>query len=214
MSAPTKSVAIVTMSTRAVRIGPAVTEIVKEIIAPEAAANSITLSDVDLATFKLPVFDEVTVPGMIPDRGSFALPHSLAWSAEIKRHDGYVLVIPEYNYGLAGGTKNAIDYLLHEWRGKPVVVLTYGIKGGEFASDQANHVLGMMKLRVAKTRPQLVLAAGAEGGTPDMFLAIAGQLGEASKESWLKEKSEEIKTAFAELRELLDQEPEEVKPHA
>lgn len=36
---------------------------------------------------------------VVPALAQFEHEHSKAWSAEIAKHDGYVLVIPEYNYG-------------------------------------------------------------------------------------------------------------------
>lgn len=208
MSTPTKSVAIITTSTRTPRVGPHVGAFAKSILDDDAKASNIELVPVDLADFKLPVYDEVIVPGMInpekEDSPRFANAPSIAWSAEVKRHDGYVLVIPEYNYGLAGATKNAIDFLMHEWRGKPVAVISYGIEGGSVASEHAAQTLNGMKLRVAETRPQLTFA-GEHG--PDLYAAmLKGDLGEDSKEGWRKEKSEDILKAFAEVKKLLNEE--------
>ena len=137
-----------------------------------------------------------------PDAPVFAHAHSKAWSAEIKRHDAYVLVLNEYNYGLPGGAKNAIDYLMHEWKGKPVAIVTYGIQGGSLASEQAAHVLGKMGLKVAETRPQLQFR-GAHG--PDLFAAmLKGEVGEEQLGVWRGEKGAEIKKAFGEVRVLLE----------
>jgi len=208
MSQP-KSVAIITTSTRTPRVGPHIAAFVKSLLDDAAKTNNIQLSPVDLADFKLPIYDEAIVPGMInptqEDSPRYSHSHSIAWSAEIKRHDAYVLVIPEYNYGLAGGTKNAIDYLMHEWKGKPVAIVSYGIQGGAYASEQAAHVLSNMKLRVAATKPQLQFA-GAHG--PELVGAmLKGELGEATKTSWGTGKAEEILKAFEEVRVLLEEEP-------
>ncbi|KAK0611005.1 flavoprotein-like protein, partial [Immersiella caudata] len=200
-----KSIAIITTSTRTPRVGPHVSAVVKSLLDEPAKTNNITLSPVDLGEFKLPVYDEAVIPGMInpaqPDGPQYSNALSIAWSNEIKRHDGYVLVIPEYNYGLTGATKNAIDYLMHEWKGKPVAIVSYGIQGGSFASEQAAHVLGKMGLRVAETKPQLQFK-GAQG--PDLFGAmLKGELGAESEELWRKEKADEILKAFEEVRVLL-----------
>lgn len=50
-----KSIAIITLSTRTPRIGPHVAALVKSILEPEAKAASVTLASIDLADFKLPV---------------------------------------------------------------------------------------------------------------------------------------------------------------
>jgi NAD(P)H-dependent FMN reductase len=206
----TKSIAIITTSTRTPRVGPHVSALVKSLLEKPAKANNITLAPVDLAEFKLPIYDEAVVPGMInpsqPDGPRFSHAASIAWSNEIKRHDGYVLVIPEYNYGLTGATKNAIDYLMHEWKGKPVGVVSYGIQGGALASEQAAHVLGKMGLKVAETKPQLQFK-GAQG--PDLMGAmLKGELGEESAKTWREDKGEEILKVFEEVRGLLATEAE------
>lgn len=50
-----KSIAIITLSTRTPRAGPHVAALVKSILEPEAKAASVTLASIDLADFKLPV---------------------------------------------------------------------------------------------------------------------------------------------------------------
>lgn len=211
-----KSVAIITTSTRTPRVGPNVAAFVESLLDEPAKANNITLSAVDLAEFKLPIFDEAVVPGMVnpaqEDGPRFSTPHGIAWSNEIKRHDGYIIVQPEYNYSIAGSTKNAIDYLLHEWKGKPVAVVSYGVQGGTFASEHTSHVLGKMGLRVAETRPQLQFPGGY--GPELMGAMLKGELGDGSKETWKESgKVAEIEKAFKELVVLLAAEPEVEKKH-
>jgi NAD(P)H-dependent FMN reductase len=222
----TKSVALITMSTRTPRAGPHVAALVRSILEPEAKANDITLVPVDLADFKLPVvcpspfpqppavprltptpnqYDEAVIPGMVdtgkPDAPVFAHAHSIAWSTTIKAHDAYVLVLNEYNYGLPGGAKNAIDYLLNQWKGKPVALVTYGMQGGAFASEQGAHVLGMMGLKVAETRPQLQFKGGLG---PEAFAAmLQGEVGEEQLGLWRSEKGADVKKAFEEVAALL-----------
>ncbi|KAK3376873.1 NADPH-dependent FMN reductase [Lasiosphaeria ovina] len=204
MASTKKTVAIITGSVRAVRVGPAVAALVKEIIGPSAAAGAgVELVDVDIASFKLPIYDEVVLPGMVPEHASLSHAHSLAWSAEMKRHAAYVLVTPEYNYGLPGGTKNAIDYLSHEIKGKPIGIVSYGVLGGASSSEQAAKIFGVpLKMQVAPTRPQLAFAAP-EGAPPDTYAAAGGVLGDASREAWTKDHGEAIKKMFAEVTALL-----------
>jgi NAD(P)H-dependent FMN reductase len=47
-----------------------------------------------------------------------------------------VLVMPEYNYGFSAPLKNAIDYLYHEWRHKPVGFVSYGMTSGGLRAVQ------------------------------------------------------------------------------
>ncbi len=93
--ATTKKIAIITGSTRAVRIGPQVAKFVTEVLETNLSeatdkAVKFTLSQVDIATFKLPVFDEAVVPATVPMFAQFEYEHSKVWSAEILKYDGYV----------------------------------------------------------------------------------------------------------------------------
>lgn len=44
--------------------------------------------------------------------------------------------------------KNALDYLYHEWSGKPCFVVSYGGHGGGKSRDALENVLGGLKMRV------------------------------------------------------------------
>ncbi|KAJ9137174.1 hypothetical protein NKR23_g9412 [Pleurostoma richardsiae] len=196
-----KSVAVIITSVRAVRVGPHVAEYVTEVIKSDAEVSSISLTAVDLAAFELPVYNEAPAPAMVPEKAQFVHEHTRRWSAEIQKYDGYVMVIQEYNYGVAGATKNAIDYLLNEWKGKPVAVISYGIYGGATANEQVSYSLGRMGLRVVETKPKLGFA-GAAG--PDLFLAMGeGKLGEDTKKEWDEKQKGEILKAWGELKDEL-----------
>ncbi len=95
----TKNIAVITGSTRAVRIGPQVTNFITKILEGRLSPTEDTkfaLSQVDIATFKLPIFDEEVIPATVPFMAQFANEHSKLWSAEISKYDGYVLVTACY----------------------------------------------------------------------------------------------------------------------
>ncbi|KAI0194079.1 NADPH-dependent FMN reductase [Xylaria flabelliformis] len=194
-----KSVALITMSLRPSRIGGNVANFVKPYLEKELGPDNIKIAPVDLRDFNLPIFNENVAPAMVPAMAQFQHEHSKAWSAEIAKHDGYVLVIPEYNYGVAGGTKNAIDYLLNEWKGKPLTIVSYGAQGGGKANQQAKEILSGMGLRVTETRPQLAFAdARAEMGG----ILSEGKISPESRAKWEGQSSDIIKAA-EELKGLL-----------
>ncbi|KAI1261319.1 flavoprotein [Xylariaceae sp. FL1019] len=176
-----KSVAVVIMSVRASRVGPTAASIVKNIIEKPLSDDSITTSVVDLKDFDLPLYSEEVAPAMIPAFAQFKHEHSKKWSAEIAKHDAYVLVINEYNYGVSGATKNAVDYLLTEWKGKPAAIVSYGGQGGSKASAQLTSILSDMGLRITETKPQLKF----EGGRPEGMGAITkGEISDESRTAW------------------------------
>jgi NAD(P)H-dependent FMN reductase len=58
------------------------------------------------------------------------------------RADGFVIVTPEYNFGIPGALKNLIDHLFEEWNRKPFGFVTAGgIAGGIRAQDQLRQVV-------------------------------------------------------------------------
>ncbi|HLY76789.1 MAG TPA: NADPH-dependent FMN reductase [Thermoplasmata archaeon] len=56
--------------------------------------------------------------------------------------DGFVIVTPEYNFGIPGALKNLIDHVYDEWNRKPFGFITAGgIVGGVRAQDQLRQVI-------------------------------------------------------------------------
>jgi NAD(P)H-dependent FMN reductase len=56
--------------------------------------------------------------------------------------DGFVLVTPEYNFGMPGTLKNLIDHVFDEWNRKPFGFVTVGgVSGGIRAQDQLRQVI-------------------------------------------------------------------------
>ncbi|KAI0969753.1 NADPH-dependent FMN reductase [Xylaria arbuscula] len=194
-----KSVALITLSVRAARAGGNIASFVQPFFQKALAPANVKLSPVDLKDFNLPIFTENVAPAMIPAMGQFQQETSEAWSAEIAKYDGYIIVIPEYNGGVSGGAKNAIDYLFNEWKGKPLTIVSYGSRGGSRASDQAKDILSGVGLKVTETRPQLAFA-NPMAEVKDLM--AEGKLSDESKAKWL-EQSGEITKAAEELKELL-----------
>ena len=78
--------------------------------------------------------------------------HTLAWSAIVDAADAVVLVTAEYNYGYPAALKNALDYLHHEWRYKPVGFVSYGgVAAGTRAVQQLKQVTGALQLFSTQT---------------------------------------------------------------
>src|SRR5258708_1250834 len=70
--------------------------------------------------------------------------------------DGYIFVTPEYNHGISGALKNAIDFLSREWNDKAAGFVSYGGGGGARAVEQLRLV--MAELQIATVRNQVLLS--------------------------------------------------------
>lgn len=202
MSAIAKNVAIVVTSTRGVRVGPSVASIISTVLEPSAKAANVNLRTVDLKSFNLPVFNESMPPMMIkPGGAQFEHETSKAWADEMTSHDGYIFVLNEYNYGMSGAAKNAIDYLMNGFTGKPVVLVSYGVQGGNLANDQAKGVLSAMGLNVIEPRPTLGFFGGR--GPEGMLAVTQGKVGDDTRKDWSEGHRAEFLEAFEKLSEQL-----------
>jgi NAD(P)H-dependent FMN reductase len=98
---------------------------------------------VDLAVLDLPLLDEPNHPRM----QKYTKEHTHAWSATVAAADAIVLVTAEYNYGYPAALKNALDYLHHEWRRKPVAFVSYGgVAGGTRAVQQLKQIVQALQM--------------------------------------------------------------------
>jgi NAD(P)H-dependent FMN reductase len=107
---------------------------------------------VDIADYRLPMLDE-PLPSTL---GRYANAHTKAWAAKVGSFDAYVFVTPEYNHGISGALKNAIDYLFREWNNKACGIVSYGGIGGARAAEQLRLVMG--ELMVADVRAQVMFS--------------------------------------------------------
>src|SRR5579862_2885608 len=142
-------IAIIIGSTRPGRNGEAVAKWVYEIAKKRTDAE---FELVDIKDFNLPLFDEPMPPMM----GQYSKPHTKVWAAKIGSFDGYVFVMPEYNHGISGALKNAIDFLYREWNDKAAGFVSYGGAGGARAVEQLRLVLA--EVHIATVRNQVLLS--------------------------------------------------------
>lgn len=82
--------------------------------------------------------------------GQYSRPHTKMKATKIASFDAFVFVAPEYNHGMPGALKNAIDYSHPEWNNKAAGFVSYGKIGGARAAEQLRLVMG--KLQVAEVR--------------------------------------------------------------
>jgi NAD(P)H-dependent FMN reductase len=214
----TTKIGIIICSQRTPRAGAQIAQwvfnAIKDVTKPDptsasASASSVSLNLIDLSTWNLPFCNEPGVPSQISSVDEYVHPHTRAWSAEISSHDAFVFVTPQYNWGYPASVKNAIDYLYHEWKGKPAMIVSYGGRGGGRAAEQLKQVLQGVRMR-----PVEKMVALAFLGREFTVKAATGQPlgldedaygegdGEEKERVWAKERVE-IGEAFGELLTLL-----------
>ncbi|KAK7729276.1 hypothetical protein SLS53_009271 [Cytospora paraplurivora] len=204
-------VGIICGSTRSPRAGPQITDFVYKTIerhvnirkgnnSNNPSTYPITLELVDIATFNLPIFDEPGIPQAITDPSGYTHQHTRDWSARIATLDAFVFVTPQYNWGIPGGLKNAIDFLFNEWTGKPGMIVSYGGHGGEKAAGALRTVL--LGLRVRTPQRTVGLSFPDKEFARKCTLGEDLGLGEEGSGVWLKER-EDIVAVWEEVVGLL-----------
>ena len=142
-------IAIILGSTRPNRNGEAVAKWVYKVAKKRTDAE---FELVDVKDFNLPLLDEPLSPIL----GQYSKPHTRVWAAKIDSFDAYVFVAPEYNHGISGALKNAIDFLFAEWNNKAAGFVSYGSVSGARAVEQLRLVLA--EVQIATVRNQVLLS--------------------------------------------------------
>lgn len=104
---------------------------------------------IDLAEYDLPIMEErlrFLKPVEVP-------PHLLAFSEKIVRADSIVIVSPEYNNGYPGVLKNALDYLLPEYKRKPIAIVPVSAGGFGGLNCLAQLRLVILGMGARRSRP-------------------------------------------------------------
>jgi NAD(P)H-dependent FMN reductase len=151
-------IAIILGSTRPGRNGEAVSKWIYEIARKRSDANFELL---DIKDYNLPLLDEPIPPSM----GRYTKEHTKTWSSKIDSFDGYVFVTAEYNHGIPGALKNAIDFLYKEWNNKVAGFVSYGGAGGVRAVEQLRLVMAELKIASVRAQVQISLYTDFENFT-------------------------------------------------
>ena len=133
------SLQIIIASTRPGRVGLPVAQWFQ---ARAVAHGGFDVELVELAEVALPFLDEPNHPRL----RQYTKAHTKAWSETVDAADAVVFVTAEYNHSYTAALKNAIDYLHHEWRHKPLGFVSYG---GVAAGTRAMQALKPVAIAVA-----------------------------------------------------------------
>jgi NAD(P)H-dependent FMN reductase len=146
----TAKIGIIVCSQRFRRAGLQIANFVLDTV--QKANPSANLFLIGLASWNLPMCDEPGIPVEITDSSGFKHGHTKLWSKEISSHSAFVVVTPQYNWSFPASIKNALDYLYHEWKGKPAMIVSYGGHGGGAAAVQLNQVLLGVRMRPIESK--------------------------------------------------------------
>ena len=130
---------IIISSTRPGRIG---VPVANWFVEQARAHGGFELELADLHELDLPLLDEPNHPRL----RQYTKEHTKAWSETVDGADALVFVTAEYNHSFTAALKNAIDYLHHEWRHKPLGFVSYG---GVAAGTRAMQALKPVAIALA-----------------------------------------------------------------
>ena len=120
---------------------------------------------IDLKDHPLPLFADAISPAY--REGKHSNLDVQAWLDSIQKADGYIFVTPEYDHGIPGALKNAVEYGFKEWNNKPVGFVGYGgIAAGSRSVEQWRQIaaeLQMFDVREAVLIPMVWEAFDEQG---------------------------------------------------
>jgi len=173
-------------STRPSRVGGAVGSWVIS-HARERAAFDVHVAD--LRDLRLPLMDEPRHP----KAHDYANEHTLRWSETVQAADAFVFVMPEYNHSFTAPLKNAIDYLYHEWAGKPVGLVSYGgLAGGTRAVVELQPVLANLGMSGVRSNVEIAWV--------EQRIESDGFRSDERLDATLEKQLDELESAVARLR--------------
>jgi NAD(P)H-dependent FMN reductase len=193
-------IAVIICSSRKPRVCPQIADFVIETVIAHSPSIKNDLTIIDLAEQRLPFYDEPNIPSQIKDHTGYEHKHTRKWSLEIQKYQGFIFVLPQYNWGYPAILKNAIDFLFYEWKNKAAMIVSYGGHGGGKSAGQLHQVLEGVGMKVAETMPALsfgskeVTAVAASG---KKMPPMGGEGG-----LWVS-KQGDIQKAFDEFSDLL-----------
>jgi NAD(P)H-dependent FMN reductase/ribosomal protein S18 acetylase RimI-like enzyme len=130
-------------STRPGGLGPTIGAWLQEALTQRAEQLGVELVRLALGDLALPFLDEEEHPSS----GIYNREHTRRWSSIVSAADGFLVVTPEYNYGMPATLKNALDFLGSEWAWKPMGFVSYGnTSAGTRSVQHAKEVITTLRL--------------------------------------------------------------------
>ncbi|KAF7591630.1 hypothetical protein BBP40_001269 [Aspergillus hancockii] len=194
----TPKIGLIICSQRTPRAGLQIgTSILNDLQATDSVrTNAIALSLIDLEQWNLPMYNEPGIPSQIHSAEQYVHQHTRRWSEEIASCSAFVFITPQYNWGYPASIKNAIDYLYHEWKGKPAMIVSYGGHGGGKAAEQLKQVLQGVRMRPVEQTVGLTFPS-------KEILMVAAEGRELNLSFWERERRGVVEV-FGEMVKLLE----------
>lgn len=153
---------VIVGTTRPSRVGHFVGHWAMELVSSHAKFDAELI---DLVNWPLPFFQE-------GHNGEAPVPVAVAWMQKVAEADAYLVIAPEYNHGIPGVLKNALDYGFKSWRDKPVAFIGYSgdNSGGARGVEQArlNAVeLAMAPIKLSIFMPHIYSRLSRDGSLHD-----------------------------------------------
>jgi NAD(P)H-dependent FMN reductase len=120
-----------------------------------ADRDGVAVAVLDLKQFRVPLLTSATAPAAANRRYDSA--EVTRWSQAVDACDGFVFITPEYNHGVPGPFKNAVDSLGPEWTGKTVAFVSYGADGGVRAVEQWRQIVASFQMVDVRAQASLSL---------------------------------------------------------
>jgi NAD(P)H-dependent FMN reductase len=141
------------------REGRAADAVVRWLIPIVRSREDFAVETLDLRDWPLPFFQETLATVGDFNNPTYSDPLVKSWNNKIKEADAYVIVTPEYNHGVSGVLKNAIDtvFLSFGFRHKPVAFVGYsaGVAAGVRAVESLNQI--MLETEAVPVRTQTLI---------------------------------------------------------
>ncbi|AQP45811.1 NADPH-dependent FMN reductase [Tessaracoccus flavus] len=153
-------VGIIVGSIRDGRVGRGIADWVYEIASKRDDAE---YELIDLKEFNVPLLTSGTHP--MAAKRKYDSEEVQAWSNAIDPCDAYVFVTPEYNHGVPGALKNAVDCLGEEWIGKTIAFVGYGSVGGVRAIEHWRSIVANFSMVDIRAEVNISLFADFKEGT-------------------------------------------------
>ena len=137
-----------------VREGRRAPDVASWVLDGSRARDDLDVRVLDLLDFDLPVMTAAVQP--MRAARTYDDDRVTSWSRAVDDCEAFILLTPEYNHGVPGALKNAVDHLGPEWVGKAVAFVSWGSEGGVRAVEQWRAILS--NFQMTDVRQQVALS--------------------------------------------------------